>query len=406
MGRPELEIGTYGAITTAYLPAGGWEAVARYRDRDGVTRRVKAHGSTEAKAKAALRGKLKDRRRGPAGTDDELTPESTVEDLLEHWLATCRADTELAGKNGSRPRKTPDTLDAYSRTIEKVILPRLKAVALRELSTQRVDRFLRDCRPVSAARDSRTVLSQACKMAVAYGAIDYSPVAAAYTPPRAATKPRALSPDEAVEMRQRIIAWQGDTSKLGPQRGYDRLRIFDVLLATGARIGEVLALTWDDVSGVDGDGTVTVHIGNRLDKKSRRVPGRKAGGDPYTVTVPEFGAAALREQRALGIPFDPVFPTRRGTHQGEANVRTHWRAIRGDDMQWVVPHTVRKSVVTAVERALGLEAAARQAGHSSSEITRKHYVERSVTVPDYTAALDEFSTRISPVTDPETRKTG
>ncbi|WP_284692694.1 hypothetical protein [Mycobacterium tuberculosis] len=41
--------------------------------------------------------------------------------------------------------------------------------------------------------------------------------------------------------------------------------------------------------------------------------GRKAGGAPYTVTIPEFGATALREQRALVIPFDPVFPARRGT---------------------------------------------------------------------------------------------
>ncbi|OBI05866.1 hypothetical protein AWC18_12095 [Mycolicibacter nonchromogenicus] len=44
-----------------------------------------------------------------------------------------------------------------------------------------------------------------------------------------------------------------------------------------------------------------------------------------------------------------------------------------------------------MERSMGLEAAARQAGHSSSEITRRHYVERSVTVPDYTAALAEYS---------------
>lgn len=297
----------------------------------------------------------------------------------------------MARTNDARPRKTEDTLDGYARVIDKVLIPALRAVRLRELTTQRVDRYLRSCTPVSAARDSRTVLSQACKMAVAYGALDYSPVAAAYTPPRSAPKPRALTPADAVEMRRRIVAWQGGGSKLGPARGYDRLRIFDVLLATGARIGEALALEWSDVYGLDGDGPVQVYIGHRLDKKSHRVAGRKAGGDPYTVTIPEFGSAALRQQRALGIPFDLVFPTRNGTPQSEANVRTHWRAIRGEDFKWVVPHSIRKSVVTAVERSMGLEAAARQAGHSSSEITRRHYVERSVTVPDYTAALDEYS---------------
>ncbi|WP_259593502.1 hypothetical protein [Mycobacterium shottsii] len=44
-------------------------------------------------------------------------------------------------------------------------------------------------------------------------------------------------------MRRRIAAWQSGGSNREPARGYDRLRIFDVLLATGARIGEVLALT-------------------------------------------------------------------------------------------------------------------------------------------------------------------
>lgn len=394
MGRPKLEIGTFGEINTQELPGGRWCARARYRDRDGVTRAVKATGDTQAKAKAALRGRLRDRRRGPAGTDDELTPESTVEELLTHWLATCRADTDLAIANGAKPGKGHDTLDGYEGVIERTILPALREVKLRELNTQRADRFLRDCRPISAARAARTVLSQACKLAIAYEALEYSPISAAYTPPRSSVRPRALTPENAVEMRRRITAWQVGTSKLGPQRGYDRLRIFDVLLATGARIGEVLALIWGDIAGLDGDGQVTVHIGHRLDKQSRRVAGRKSGGDPYTVTLPEFGAAVLREQRALGIPFDPVFPTRNGTFQSEANVRRHWREIRGDDLAWVVPHSVRKTVVTAVERELGLEAAARQAGHGSSEITRRHYVERSVTVPDYTAALEEYSRHI------------
>ncbi len=82
---------------------------------------------------------------------------------------------------------------------------------------------------------------------------------------------------------------------------------------------------------------------------------------------------------------------RNGTFQSEANVRTHWRQIRGEDLSWVVPHSIRKTVVTAVERELGLEAAARQAGHGSSDVTRRHYVERAIDVPDYTAALDSFS---------------
>ncbi|EUA86542.1 hypothetical protein I551_6775 [Mycobacterium ulcerans str. Harvey] len=54
---------------------------------------------------------------------------------------------------------------------------------------------------------------------------------------------------------------------------------------------------------------------------TRNPTGHKAGGEPYTVTTPEFGAATLREH------------ARRGTHQPEANVRTRWRAIRGEDFK-------------------------------------------------------------------------
>lgn len=49
-----------------------------------------------------------------------------------------------------------------------------------------------------------------------------------------------------------------------------------------------------------------------------------------------------------------------------------------------------------MERSIGLEAAAQQAGHSGSEITRRHYVERSVTVPDYTAALTSIRALSAP----------
>lgn len=35
---------------------------------------------------------------------------------------------------------------------------------------------------------------------------------------------------------------------------------------------------------------MTVHIGHRLDMASQRVAGRRGGGDPNTITLPEFAA--------------------------------------------------------------------------------------------------------------------
>ncbi|MFC7756670.1 hypothetical protein [Tsukamurella soli] len=90
MARPKLEIGTYGEIAVKEESPGSWRATARYRDLDGTTRLVKAYGQSESKAKAALKSKLKKRRR-PGGVDAELTPDSTVAELLKHWLSVCES---------------------------------------------------------------------------------------------------------------------------------------------------------------------------------------------------------------------------------------------------------------------------------------------------------------------------
>ena len=395
MARPQLEIGTYGDIASKEERPGSWRATARFRDLDGETRLVKAYGPTEGKAKSALRTKLKTRRRGTAGTDTEITPETRLGDLLEHWLKVLQAEHAAALRAGGHPQRSEGTMYHYRRCSEKVIVPAIGKLRVRELTTPRVDKFLREL--PGNVKMARTVLQQVSEYAIRYGAMDFNPVAAAFKPPKPQRKPRALTPDEAILFRERITAWQG-AKHHGPRRGADRLELFDVLLSTGMRIGELLALEWSDVSGLDDtDSSVTVRIGWHVDFRGRRVELRKGNADPITLTVAALGVDALLRQRERGLPWDLVFPSAVGTPQLESNVYRNWRAARGEDLEWVKTHTVRKTVVTAVERHLGLESAARQAGHASSEVTRMHYVERNQIVPDHTEALNEFSLRIRSV---------
>ncbi|MFC7751702.1 hypothetical protein [Tsukamurella soli] len=173
MARPKLEIGTYGEIAVKEESPGSWRATARYRDLDGTTRLVKAYGQSESKAKAALKSKLKKRRRGPGGVDAELTPDSTVAELLKHWLSVCESEYAAAVRAGGHPVKSEGTIFHYRRCAEKVVIPALGENTLRELSTPRVDRFLRELE--GNVKMARTVLSQACTFAIRYGAMEYSP---------------------------------------------------------------------------------------------------------------------------------------------------------------------------------------------------------------------------------------
>ncbi len=49
-----------------------------------------------------------------------------------------------------------------------------------------------------------------------------------------------------------------------------------------------------------------------------------------------------------------------------------WREIRQDtELDWVSPHTFRKTVATLVSERVGADIAAQQLGHSSPHITRE-----------------------------------
>jgi len=185
------------------------------------------------------------------------------------------------------------------------------------------------------------------------------------------------------------------------------VEMFTLLLATGTRIGELLALRWDDVEHLD-DSSVpaTVTVAGTLINDGTRQSWTKTASGYRTITLPEFGRQALLRQRDRQLPFDLIFPNRLGKPRSVSNVRTHWRHIRGEDYAGVTPHTFGCTVATMVERRFGADHAAKQLGHSDPDVTRKHYIERALAAPDVSSALDGLAPRLGksrhlrPINDP------
>lgn len=388
-GRPRLAIGTYGTITTTELPGGQWDAKTRYRDHDGKTRQLRARGTTAAKAKAALKLKIRDRQH--AVGHDNLDADSTVAQLADRWMLD---DVERGLGRGGKPR-TANTVAYYRRVVDKIIKPGLSDVTLREADTQRVDRFLLALPALSARRDARVVLRQAFALAARYGCISVNPVIDAHRPPASLAKPRALGVADVHELRQRIRKWQAEELR-GPRRAHDLVEIFDVMLGTGVRIEEVLALRWSDCTDLDADRVAVTISGTVVTEKGRgcyRQDHPKTDAGLRTVILPKFAVEALRRQRDRGIPSAEglIFPTRTGSPRWPSNVRTAWRKVRGEEYGWVKPHSFRKTVGTLVARELGVEAASVQLGHSATAVTERHYIERAVEAPDMTSVLDRLA---------------
>ena len=392
MSRQRLALGTYGAIKRTELEDGRWVARTRYRDFDGVTRQVKARGATGAKAEAALKDALKDRRysRGDAA----LCADSTVGELLDKWMLD---EVRNGVGKGGRPR-TENTIAYYERAVEKIIKPGLGLVTLREATTQTIDRFLLSIPSVSAKRDARVVLRQAFALAARYGddtQVRVNPVISAHVPPASRSKPRNLEVDDVQELRRRIREWQ-DEQLRGPRRAHDLVEVIDVMLGTGVRIGEVLALRWQGCTDLDADRVAVTIAGTVVTAKGHgcwRQDHPKTEAGWRTVILPKFAVEALRRQRDRGIPSAEglIFPTRTGSARWPSNFRTAWRKVRGDDYAWVKPHTFRKTVATLVERELGIGAASVQLGHSATAVTERHYVVRAVDAPDARTALDKLA---------------
>ncbi|MBB0990928.1 site-specific integrase [Dietzia sp. SLG510A3-30A2] len=352
---------------------------------------MKASGATKTKAENALKIALRDRRHS-AGSDT-LKDSSTVAELLEHWItAPARSD-----------RLSPQTLSRYRGVIDRTILPGLGSVRLREATSGRIEAFLRAVPAVSARREARGILRQAFAEAARLDAVPVNPVLSTTAVPSARPAPRSLTVADLAALRERIAAWNRreldgeETGRQGPARGPDMADMLEVLIGSGVRIGELLALRWCDVVGLDDEGPVTVTVAGTLvevrGEGIRRQGHPKSRSGHRTVVLPEFAVAALRRQRARGIPSaeDLVFPGRTGGPRWPANVRTAWRAIRGDEYAWVKPHTFRRTVATLVEREAGLSAATAQLGHSGTAVTERHYVERAAAAPDLTRVLGTLS---------------
>lgn len=75
-------------------------------------------------------------------------------------------------------------------------------------------------------------------LAARYDLVQFNPVTDAYRPPASRSVPRALTVEDVHELRGRVKAWQ-EAQRLGPKRAHDLVEIIDVMLGTGARIGEV-----------------------------------------------------------------------------------------------------------------------------------------------------------------------
>jgi integrase len=319
MPRPPLPIGTWGEISTRPLPTNKngkpvkHLAHAKFRDHDGKVRAVTATGTTKSAARNALLTKLQNRAK--TNHSGDLSAAHKVNHLLDLWER--RFEGLVA--DGTR---SPTSLATYRRALNNHVRAAIGELHIGEATTQRLDTVLAKIKNhagAPTARTCRAVISGAMKLAVRYGATTVNPVRevdAIEAKPK--HPPRALTAKE-VTLLQKSLTADEDAMHA------DLPDLVTFMLATGVRIGEALAVVWNQVDLEAGTVEITHTIARIKGEGLIRKTTKSRTGERI-LSLPNWAAAMLRRRQTADIrPDHPVLPDATGGHRDPANTRRSLR---------------------------------------------------------------------------------
>lgn len=402
----QLKPGQHGKIFV-YEKGAKWKGQSLLRLLDGSYTTVTRVRRTETSARLAVQDGITERLGAAQGSID-LKPNSKVGQACRQWVNEMRARTRWPN-----PPVLPQTVDEYERLLGNHVVPRLGKRRLNELTPAVcqgwLDGILERGRAggkhdmLATAIQARSAFVAVMDRAVVHDAVRDNPVRKTLAPSKKKPEPRSMTAIDVHRLRMAVRDWEEvRKGQPGPKPTGHLPAAVDVMLGTGMRIGEVMALRWGEVNlSPDGLPTITV-AATMVDIKGQgtvRQPQPKSEAGERIIVVPPFTAQALASIRPSGETTAemPVFPSRTfrdgrnvGRSQTPANMRRSLRLAleRAKMTGEVYPHLLRKTVATFVARKLGAGDAAMLLGHKiDAGVTGRHYIERLRLAPDSSAVL-------------------
>ncbi|OBB71576.1 tyrosine recombinase XerC [Mycobacterium sp. 852014-52144_SCH5372336] len=368
-GRPRLRIGQHGRINRSYLGAGVWEASCRFRDSDGVVRKVQRLGPADEFDK---RGKLAEdaliealaERRAPSA--DQIDHDTLLVSLVDQHLTRLTEDG-----------RSPSTIDTYQFAAGK-LAKFIGGVRVGEASTARLDAALRSMRAAhgaTMAKQAKTVLRGGLQLAVLANVLTANPVRDV-APLQSKNQPKgaaAIGADRLPELLAKLRASMFC-------REHDLVDPVTMLIATGLRRSELLGLRWADIDAKAGTVAVNGKLVRIAGEGLRWIPVTKSAAGRRTIPLPRFAIEMLTDRR--GVPYlgeqPMIFPSTAGTWRDPNNFGKQWRNAREDlGVPEVTTHSFRKTAADLIDdEGLSARVGADHLGHSNVSMTQDKYMSR------------------------------
>ena len=264
-------------------------------------------------------------------------PKQSIKDYLNYWLEEVHRATLKVS-----------TYALYRRHLDNHIIPQLGHIRLQKLTADEIQAFcarkLKGGLSAGTVRLLHTILYTALKDAVRWKRLTIN-VCEAVTPPRLA--PHEIHTLDQEQARQLLHAAQG--SRLDC--------LLTLAVSTGLRLGEILALRWNDVSLEER----TLQVRHTVDY----IPGYgRVESEPKTahsrrrIILPQFVVEALKQHRALQLEVrlhsgaswqeqGLVFPNRHGGYFSRGTLYSLFkRTLKEAGLQDMRFHDLRHSAAT------------------------------------------------------------
>lgn len=366
-GRPPLRIGQHGKITRTDLGGGLWLAKCRHRDDDGVVRIVERRtpaGVRDQHGKHAEQELLTALELRHAPSEEEITGSTLVAALCKTYLL------RLADEGRSTA-----TTDTYEFALAK-LQTWTAGLRVAEATPGRMDTVLRamsKTHGATMARQAKTVLRGALGMAVLAGALQTNPLRDV-TAIRGKAGTKGSRAFTAAELRK-LFADLGASEYC---RKHDLVDPVTMLIATGLRRSELLALLTDEFEGA------TIKVTGKVVRVKGvgliRSPTTKSDAGERTIPLPRFAIEMLERRAGELHPTNDgvIFPSTAGTLRDPNNFGKEWRNAR--ELLGVpdtTSHSFRKALATLIDdERLPARMGADHLGHRNVSMTQDKYMTR------------------------------
>ena len=233
--------------------------------------------------------------------------------LLAPTRVTLREFVEEWKERALRPRVRPGTFEDYEGLLRRYVLPLLgdrRLTTITPLNVQdMIAALVKKGLSPRTIRYCHTVLSNALRQAVRWRYLQHNPAREVDLPKRERREMRAMSHEEV----QRFLA----AAAYSPH-----YVLFALLLATGLRPGEAVALKWSDFDGAAD--RIIVRRAASWGKGGVRLHEPKTSSSRRQVQLPKQQSSLLVRHRGTASDDAFIFPSRAGTPLDVRNLASQY----------------------------------------------------------------------------------